>query len=311
MLASLSRLSIIALATFFSLCSDVNAAGTDDWITVNKDYSSHRYVDLDQITPSNVGRLKEICEIQLDEPSWFSSGILKVGRTLYVTTRRMTYAIDAATCHLRWRYVIKESGIATPNNRGAAYLDGKIFRGTADGHLIALDAATGKVVWDVDDADTKTDLSGNGSFPLLNESFVAAPVAWNGKVFIGLATADYGIQGRMMAFDAKSGKELWRTYTVPKGMMGGAFWTSFSLDPSTGEVFLPVSNPFPDYTSYLRPGPNLLTNSIVSLNTKTGKFNWFYQAVPHDLHDWDLGTPPTLYRTPSGKEMLTIGGKDG
>jgi glucose dehydrogenase len=73
----------------------------DDWVTINKDYSSQRYVDLDQITPNNVGRLKEVCEVDLNEPSWFSSGILKIGRTLYVTTRRMTYAIDGETCELR------------------------------------------------------------------------------------------------------------------------------------------------------------------------------------------------------------------
>jgi glucose dehydrogenase len=73
----------------------------DDWFTINKDYSSQRYVDLDQITPNNVGRLKEVCEVDLNEPSWFSSGILKIGRTLYVTTRRMTYAIDGETCELR------------------------------------------------------------------------------------------------------------------------------------------------------------------------------------------------------------------
>src|SRR5262245_18861159 len=79
----------------------------EDWITVNKDYSSQRYVDLDQITPANVSELKEVCEIQLNEPVWFSSGLLKVGRTLYVTTLRGTYAFDSATCELRWRHVVE------------------------------------------------------------------------------------------------------------------------------------------------------------------------------------------------------------
>jgi alcohol dehydrogenase (cytochrome c) len=143
---------------------------TDDWITINKDYSSQRYVDLDQITPKNVNQLKEVCEIDLNEPSWFSSGILKVGRTLYVTTRRMTYAIDGETCDLRWRYVVhdivKVGNFGTPNNRGVAYLNGALFRGTADGRLISLDAKTGQFLWENKDADQDK-----------AESFITGPIA--------------------------------------------------------------------------------------------------------------------------------------
>jgi hypothetical protein len=91
------------------------ALPTDDWITVSKDYSSQRYVDLDQITPGNVSQLSEVCEINLNEPSWFSSGILKIGRTLYVTIRRMTYAIDGETCALRWRYALSDDALKAPN----------------------------------------------------------------------------------------------------------------------------------------------------------------------------------------------------
>src|SRR5215469_3676488 len=86
--------------------ADGEAPRSDDWITINKDYSSQRYVDLDQITPQNVGKLKEVCEIQLNENSLFSTGLLKVGRTLYVTLSRLTYAIDAVTCDLRWLHPI-------------------------------------------------------------------------------------------------------------------------------------------------------------------------------------------------------------
>src|SRR5262249_54098859 len=118
---------------------------SDDWITVNKDYSSQRYVNLDELSPRNVKKLKEICEIQLNEPVYFNSGILKVGRTLYTTTFRATYAFDAVTCRLRWRDVIHFTRVfAASSNRGVGYLDGRIFRGTADGHLIALDAKTGQ-----------------------------------------------------------------------------------------------------------------------------------------------------------------------
>jgi outer membrane protein assembly factor BamB len=135
---------------------------------------------------------------------------LKIGRTLYLTTRRMTYAIDGETCELRWRYVLnddklKPGNLGNLNNRGAAYLDGRLFRGTADGRIIALRARDGKLLWENLNADQDK-----------QESFIAAPVAWDGKVFTGIATADYGVRGRVMGFDAKRGTELWRFYTVPE-----------------------------------------------------------------------------------------------
>ena len=126
----------------------------NEWITVNKDYSSQRYVDLDQITPANVGRLREICEIELNEPAWFNSGLLMVGRTIYATTLRSTYAVDAVTCDLRWRHDIDFAAIPQTNsNRGAGYLDGTIFRGTGDGRVFALNADTGKLMWQTQGAD--------------------------------------------------------------------------------------------------------------------------------------------------------------
>jgi alcohol dehydrogenase (cytochrome c) len=184
--------------------------------------------------------------------------------------------------------------------------------------LIALDAATGDLAWEIQGAD-----------PERHESFVAAPIAWKGRVFIGIATSELGIRGHLMAFDAKSGQELWRFYTIPladeKGgdswdnqppsetsiPGGGGFWSTFSLDPATGEVFGPVANPSPDYTPNMRPGANLYTNSVISLNAATGELNWYYQAIAHDEHDWDLGTAPSLYRTKSGKDMLAVAGKNG
>lgn len=99
--------------------------------------------------------------------------------------------------------------------------------------------------------------------------------------------------------------------TTPLIYCGGAFWTSFSLDPTTGEVFAPVSNPYPDWTGDVRPGPNLYTNALLSFNSGTGALNWYYQAVPHDIHDWDLGTPAALYTAPDGKNIAAIAGKDG
>src|SRR5882724_9167476 len=199
-LAALLALGI----SVFSTRAAVADGGADDWITINKDYSSQRYVDLDQITPKNVHKLKEICEIQLNEPVYFNSGLVKLGRTLYTTTYRGTYAFDAVTCRQRWRHVVDfKQTISGLSNRGVGYLDGKIFRGTAEGRVIALDANTGKLLWEVQGAD-----------PSVRETFISAPIAWQGKVFIGIGVSDDGIAGRLMAFEAETGKELWRLPTT-------------------------------------------------------------------------------------------------
>lgn len=110
-------LSAIGGQYWVSLAASIELS-PDDWITINKDYASQRYVDLDQITPSNVKNLRQICEVELNEPSWFSSGILKIGRTLYFTSRRITYAIDAVTCEKKWRNIIDDEEFASVNNRG-------------------------------------------------------------------------------------------------------------------------------------------------------------------------------------------------
>jgi alcohol dehydrogenase (cytochrome c) len=279
---------------------------SDDWITVNKDYSSQRYVNLDQITPANVSQLKEVCEIQINEPVWFNSGLLKVGRPLYVTTLRGTYAFDAVSCQLRWQKVIDFNQLpASTNQRGAGYLDGRIFRGTGDGRVIAYDANTGEFQWETVHA----------AEPKKNEAFTSAPIAWDGKVFTGIIVGDAGIAGRLMAFDARTGAELWRFDTTMGRHAGGGFWTSYSLDPKTGELFAGVANPYPDFNrDFDKDDDTALTDSVISvnaMNSPQAELNWSYQAVPQDDHDWDLATAPTLYRTPAGKEMLAIAGKSG
>jgi alcohol dehydrogenase (cytochrome c) len=194
----------------FAQISDNGIPSDDDWITIDKDYSSQRYVDLDQITPANVGKLKEVCEIQLNEPIPFSTGILKVGSTLYVNTARFTVAFDATTCAKRWQYTVQFVGHNVGNNnRGSAYLAGKIFRGAPDGQLIALDATTGEKLW-----SKETRKPGE-----IYETLVSAPIAWEGKVFIGIAVGALPITGRLMAFDAENGAELWSFNTT--GTAGG------------------------------------------------------------------------------------------
>lgn len=288
---------------FLLMASGCLMADESDWVTVNKDFGSQRYVELDQINKGNLTKLKPLCEARLNEPAWFGSGIIKVDRTLFVTTLRATYAIDAVTCKPLWRALVdfKYAVASYFATRGAGYAKGVVYRGTNDGQLIALDAKTGKLIWAVQAADSSQ-----------RESLVAAPVIWNDRLFLGVATSDKGINGRLMALDVLTGKALWQFRTLQmNNEQGGGFWTTVTLDTTTGEVIAPVSNPTPIFYPEDRPGDNVYTNSVISVDAATGKLNWYYQAVPRDEHDWDLSAAPTLYRVNGDQSMLAVTGKSG
>jgi alcohol dehydrogenase (cytochrome c) len=292
------------------------AAGDIGWPYYNGSLESDRFSGLKSLTAANVSDLKESCEAVLGDDGAFQSGPLVIGKTLFVTTTHTTVALDATDCKVRWRHVY------TPHedelfgvDRGAAYLDGRLFRGTSDGWLLALDAETGKEIWRVHAGNMK-----------IGEWFSAAPIAWNGLVFIGPAGSDFGIQGRMNAYDAKTGKMVWRfntvpnpdepaakTWHIPASMKhgGGGSWSSYTLDPATGELFVPVGNPAPDYLPDARPGDDLYTNGMVVLDAKTGALKWYYQLDPNDALDYDLGAAPILYTDAAGNRRVALGSKDG
>ncbi len=283
--------------------SNAQAASDSEWTTVNQGYSAERHLVSDQITSSNIRTLGIRCKVELNEPAWFGSGILKIDHTLYVTTLRATYAIGASDCRPIWRAPVHfrqplASHFAT---RGAAYLGGVLFRGTNDGQLLALDAATGRTLWSQQVAN-----------PAANESVVAAPIAWEGKVYLGIATSDAGIKGRVLALEALSGKTLWTFNSIDMGNeLGGGFWTSFALDTDSGTLYAPVSNPVPIFYPEARPGPNLHSNSVIGLDARTGKLKSAYQALPGDAHDWDLSATPTLFASQSGRSLFAVTGKSG
>src|SRR5262245_17466465 len=224
----------------------------DDWPSYNRTLTSERYAPFDQINKTNVARLRQICVYDLGIDTSFQTGPIVIGRTLYGTSEMDTFSIDADTCKENWRVheTIKPSQLAV--NRGVAYLDGRLFRGVQDGRVFAYEAATGKRLWETRIAD---DAKG--------ESVPAAPIAWNGMVFIGNAGSDRaGVKGRMYGLEAATGKVLWETYLVPSEgkrpvagdtehsaghermqsiakatwidaqtpITGGATWTSYSLD---------------------------------------------------------------------------------
>jgi alcohol dehydrogenase (cytochrome c) len=314
----------LALAAGFSLAAcggnATTASGTAgagaDWPTYNGDLTGTRYSSLTQITPRNAAALKKLCSRTLDEQGAFQAEPVVAGGIVYVPTAHDTYAIDGKTCALEWRarYRPKEHE-PFPVDRGVALIDGKIVRGTPDGHLIALDQSSGKTLWDVKVGD-----GDKGEF------LSSAPIAWNGTVYEGVAGADWGVMGRMLAFDAANGKRKWSFTTIAGGSDpnakswpdaaaaqrgGGGLWTSYTLDPSTGTLYIPVSNPAPDFAGSVRKGDNLYTNSIVALDASSGALEWYVQTIPHDVHDWDMAAPPVLFSTAGGKQMLGAAGKDG
>jgi len=296
--------------------STTRSSSDTDWPMYNKDYESQRFTSLQQINAQNVSSLKEVCRIKLAELTSFHSGPILVDGVMYVTTARDTVALDPCNCKVLWKSVWEPEDVMAPTtNRGVAFMDGRLFRGTNDGRVIALDAKTGKQLWKVVAADPKKAYY-----------MSAAPIAWNGLVFMGTAGSDSGIRGRMMAYDAATGREVWRFNTIPmpgevgydtwkNGVSaetgGGGMWTSFTLDVKSGELFIPVANPAPDFNVAYRPGDNLFTNSMVVLDAITGKLKWWFQATPNDGYDYDLAAAPVLYNDSKGNNLVALGSKDG
>ncbi|MCA8878920.1 MAG: PQQ-binding-like beta-propeller repeat protein [Rhodobacteraceae bacterium] len=299
-----------------------------EWASYNRTLTSNRFSPLDQITGRNADGLKVLCTYDTGEITGFNSGILEVDGALLFATEFNLYSIDPDTCKLNWR-AHEEYTPATPQgvNRGPAYMDGKVFRGTQDGRVIAYDFKTGKALWQTRIADPKK-----------GESVPAAPIAWNGMVFAGNAGGDIkGVKGRMYGLDAQTGTVKWEFYLVPKSpddpsygpdvaspltgeswgvpdgspITGGATWTSYTIDPETGLLYVPGGNPAPDFAASLRTGENLYSGSVVVLDARTGEFRRNYKIVPKDWHDWDVSGAPAIITTAAGRKVMTLAPKDG
>ena len=287
-----------------------------DWPTSNRTLGGDRFSPLTQIDRSNVASLRVVCRYALPEVTALQTGPIVIGGTMYFTTDTISYAIDAGTCAERWKSVRHSP---TPSrlavNRGAAYMNGRLFRGTSDAHVIALDAADGRVVWDI-----QLDVAGRGvTVPM-------APTAWNGLVFIGNAGGDLsGIIGHVYALDARDGRVVWKFDVVPDTgraratwptsdrypISGGAFWTAFTLDEATGVLYVSAGNPAPDFDIAVRDGENLYSNSLIALNATDGRLLAYSQIVKHDFHDWDVDSPAPLVTTRSGRRVAASANKDG
>ena len=302
-------------------------AAAGDWPSYNKTLTSERFSDLSQINTKNVGKLKLLCTYDTRQFTSFETGLIMVAGALIGTTEFDIFSLDPATCAQNWRTHEDYPGYILPTNRGAAYLDGMLFRGTEDGRVLAYDFKTGKRLWETTIADQKK-----------GEAVPAAPIAWNGLVFVGNAGGDFkGGKGRMYAIDAKTGNIVWEFFLVPKSegdtvrgpqgatplnkstwrnvpgapISGGGAWTPATLDPATGLLYVPVGNPAPDFDIGAREGENLFTDSVVVLDAKTGAYKSHFKIVPRDWHDWDVSNPPALIRTAGGKKLMAVSPKDG
>jgi alcohol dehydrogenase (cytochrome c) len=303
-------------------------AAVEDWPSYNKTLTSERYSPLSQIDTKNVDKLKILCTYDTKQYTSFETGPIVLNGALIGTTEHDIFSLNPANCHENWRTSEDyKPGSLLAVNHGAAYMDGLLFRGTEDGRVLAYDFKTGKRVWEATIAD-----------PTIGESTPAAPIAWNGLVFIGNAGGDNkGVKGRMYALDAKTGRIVWEFYLVPKTegdptrgpqgatpldistwkntsgtpITGGATWTSYTLDPATGLLYVPGGNPAPDFAAGPRDGENLYSDSIVVLDAKTGAYKTHFKLVPKDWHDWDVSTAPALIQTRGGKKLLSVAPKDG
>ncbi len=287
-----------------------------DWPSYNRTLAGDRFSPLDEINKSNVDRLAAVCTYTLPEVSALQTGPIVIGGTMYFTTETRSYAIDAATCAEKWRV---ERPLERPSplgvHRGFAYLDGRLFRGTSDGHVLALDAGDGHTLW-----DHEIDAKAPGT------TMPMAPIAANGLVFIGHAGGDQtGVTGHAYAFDAKDGHVVWKFDVVPNDpavratwpnadrypVTGGAFWTSFTLDAEHGVLYMPAGNAAPDFDVEARGGDNLYTNSVIAVEAATGRLLGYNQIVKHDNHDWDVNSPPALATTRAGRAIVASANKDG
>jgi quinohemoprotein ethanol dehydrogenase len=310
--------------------STLNQLPTTNWITNGGSIANQRYSPLTQIDTSNVSQLKGVWMKQLDTVST-SAKYSQEGQpvvyngVMYVTTGAdELFAMDVASGEVKWKYDANlDQSITTAccgwDNRGVAIGDGRVYIAQLDGKVVALDMATGRVDW------TKQLEKWQDGYTMTE-----APLYYDGRVVVGLDGGEFGVRGRVEALDAKTGGEAWRFYTTAApGTVGGdtwpansdaykhggaPVWQTPSVDPALGMLYFSTGNASPDVNGEERAGDNLFSSSIVALDVKTGKYKWHFQAVHHDIWDYDMPSPTILYdATVKGKVVHGIAeaAKDG
>ena len=293
----------VAMATALGAAS---LASAQNWPIYGGDEGNQRYSQASQITPANVNKLTVKWALQLGTNRSQESTPILVGDTLYVTSSfgpKNVFAVNAKTGEVKWKYspempkAIDQYACCDVNNRGVAYNDGKIFFGRLDSQVTALDAKSGKEIWTTKVVDYTA-----GSV------ITSPPTLVKNLVITGFGGGEYGVRGALVALDQATGKEVWRTHTVPMGNEkhadtwkgdsaktgGGAAWFIGSYDAKLNLVYYGTSNPSPwsaivrgNDSSDIGKFPNLYSASVVAMNPDTGNIVWHYQFTPHDAWDYD------------------------
>jgi PQQ-dependent dehydrogenase (methanol/ethanol family) len=299
------------------------AAGDgNNFLHTNANYEQTRFHPSRQINVLNVGKLRPAWIFQTEVVETMETSPIVINGIMYVTTAfNHVYALNAKTGQQIWHYKHNMGPITTfccgPNNRGVAAYGDMVYIGTLDAKLVALDAKTGKLVWEQLIAD-----------PELGYSETMAPTAVNGKILIGTNGGEYGIRGFVKAYDWKTGELLWTFHSIPEDSvgvwathdatgrdmlrdidaekaalaemgdpyktLGGGVWQNPAVDLEMNRIFFVVGNPSPDLDGSLRPGDNLYTNSLVSVDLDTGEYVCHFQYIAHDVWDLDAVSPPIL-----------------
>lgn len=311
----------------------------DQWLSYGRNYSEQRFSPLADIDQRNVSRLGLQWYVDLPDARSLQATPLAVDGILYFTTGwAVVHAVDARTGKLIWRFDPQSRRVLAENperliinwgtHRGVAFWNTKVYVATSDGRLMALSARTGKPVWSVQTFDPKTP-----------RYITGAPRAFGGKILIGHGGGDVGsVRGYVTAYDAETGKQVWRFHTVPgnpalgfenKAMEmaaaswsgewwklggGGAVWNAMTYDPEFNRVYIGTGNAVPWNQQLRGAGDNLFAASIVALDADTGEYRWHYQTTPGDTWDYDAASDMILTTVPvDGKprSLLLQAGKNG
>ncbi|HEY0692806.1 MAG TPA: PQQ-binding-like beta-propeller repeat protein, partial [Kribbella sp.] len=277
----------------------------ENWLTYYGAYDGQRYSSLDQINTENVKRIGPAWVFQAGTTGMiagastysFEAAPIVVNGIMFLSGwDGWVWALNARTGQEIWRYkhaVPYDVSLCCGNvNRGVAVAKGKVFFVTANAHVLALDATTGKRVWDKTYGDVRA-----------GESATVAPLIVKNMVIVGSAGGEFGVRGHLDAFNIDSGEHAWRCYTVPKPgepgsetwpadgeawARGGAnCWLTGTFDPETNLLYVGTGNPAPDFDGGVREGDNLYTDSIIAVDVDAGQIRWHYQCTPHDVWDYD------------------------
>lgn len=283
-------------------------ADSANWLHYNGSYDSRRHSGLNQVSTANIDALVPKWVYHVPGATHLETVPIVVNGVMYLTQPNEVYAIDARSGRQIWEYHRVPARQKGPN-RGVAVWKDKVYVTTPDAFLIALDAASGHVVW-----ETKIAEASDGYWS------PAAPLVANGKIIAGIAPSDHGLNGFLDAYDATTGERLWRFDPIPKPGQpgsetwagdswkhaGGDTWLTGSYDPELNLLYWGIGNPAPDFNGDVRMGDNLYTECVVALDLDTGRMKWYFQFTPHDTMDWDAVEIPILVDAPYQGKMRKL-----